>query len=474
MVGGRWVCAKPRYLCYLRHPTAMHSKTIARCAAWKTLAALETGDTLLSSALNNALRVAGVPPEMRPFTRELVSGTLRHLALIDWTLSPLLKTSIEKLDAPVRAVLRLATYERAWLSTPGPVIANEYAGLMRQARLSSATGFVNAVSRRLSPRPRQVPTDWPAAEGIALEFSHPLWLVERWLEQFGQEECTALCRANNQIAPLNLRVNPLLTSREDVLASLQKQGLKARPGALSPDAITVEEAGAPDSWPEWKSGQIFAQDEAAQLVSLLAAPSPGSLIVDCAAAPGGKTTHLAQLMKDEGLIIACDAAPGRVKLVAENARRLHLTSIAARAGDLRALSAALPQADLVLLDAPCLGTGTLRRRPDAKQRKTLEQLQELVELQAQLMAVAASLVKPGGVLVYSTCSLEPEENEGQVRNFLGLNPQWSIATDRGLLPPETVTTIRTSGGFWQTLPHRDGCDGMFAAKLVKTTEAIKS
>jgi 16S rRNA (cytosine967-C5)-methyltransferase len=445
----------------------MHPKTIARRAALLALQNLENEDAPLAAALGTALRTAGVPGEMRAFARELTSGVLRHRAWLDWTLEPLLKTPLEKLDVPVRVALRLAAYERAWLETPASAVANEYAGLMKQARLSSATGFVNAVARRLPSQPRELPAGWPLAQRIAVEFSHPQWLVERWLARWGELSCAQLCHANNQIAPLNLRVNTLQSGREEVLEKLLARDLKVRRGTLSPDAIRVEEGGAPDNWPEWKSGDLIAQDEAAQLVGLLAAPVPGSLVIDCAAAPGGKTTHLAQLMDDKGLVIACDAAPGRVKLVEENARRLHLDSIAARAGDLRALAAALPKADLVLLDAPCLGTGTLRRRPDAKHRKTAEQLEQLAQLQSQLLGVAATLVKPGGALIYSTCSLEREENEEQVRKFLEENAGWRVADDYGALPPETISAVGTPDGFLQTLPHIHDCDGMFAAKLVR-------
>ena len=445
----------------------MHPKTIARHAAMQALSAMERDGAMLSGALGAALRLVAVPDSTRAFTRELVSGSLRHLSWIDWTLEPLLKTSLDKLDSSVRAALRLATYERAWLHTPASAVANEYAGLMRVARLKSATGFVNAVARRLPAEPRALPGDWPATRKISIEFSHPQWLVERWLARFGPEECAALCCANNQIAPLCLRVNTRRAAREEVFEKLRARELKARLGDLSPESILIEAAGAPDEWPEWKAGHIIAQDEAAQLVSLLAAPKSGSVVIDCAAAPGGKTTHLAQIMGDEGLIIACDAAPGRVKLVVDNARRLGLACIAAKAGDLRALGAALPSADCVLLDAPCSGTGTLRRRPDAKNRKTPRQLEELVVLQRELLAAAAILVKPGGALIYSTCSLEPEENEGQIQEFLRHNADWKIADDFSLLTAETIARVATSAGFIQTFPHRHDCDGMFAAKLIR-------
>lgn len=433
-------------------------KTAARRAALQALVAVEHADVVLSAALAEQ----DLSPEARPFAHEIAVGTLRHRARLDYTISPLLRKSLDKLDPPVRAALRLATYERALLQVPAPVIGDEYAGLMRGARLSSAVAFVNAVCRRLPAALRASPDAERDPVGyLAVEYSHPTWLVERWLQRLGFAECQALCAANNQIAPLALRVNTLRATREEVLAQLTARGLQARSSNLAPDAILVEQAGAPTAWPEWTAGLIIAQDEAAQLVSRLAAPQPSDTIIDAAAAPGGKTTHLAQLMRDAGQIIACDSAPGRLKLIAANAQRLGLHSIALRAEDFRHLAANLPPADLVLLDAPCLGTGTLRRRPDAKWRKTPEQLKELVVLQRELLVAAASVVRPGGALVYATCSLEPEENAAQAHWWLTQHPDWQIEAPTAGLWRE----LATEAGFLQTQPHRNGCDGMFAVKL---------
>jgi len=425
----------------------LHPKTAARRVALKILVALETSDIVFPQALNTFMPAC--PLETRPLARELASGVLRHRARMDWTLAPLVKKPLEKLDAPVRAALRLATYERTILKTFASVVGNEYAGLMKTERLLSATGFVNAIARRLPDEPRQSPEAQSDPVGhLQREYSHPRWLVERWLARFGFEECAALLQSNNCVAPLALRVNTLRASREEILDSFLSRGVQAVKGVLSPDAILVEHAGDPTLWPEWSEGKIYIQDEAAQLVALFADPQPGQIILDCAAAPGGKSTHLAQLMKGEGKIIACDVSEGRLKLVRENATRLGIEIIAERAGDFRALAPSLPKADLVLLDAPCLGTGTLRRRPDAKWNKTPQQLNELVALQRELLEAAEKLVKPGGVLVYSTCSLESEENENQIAWWLERHPAWQVETR-------------------STLPHRDGCDGMFAARMQK-------
>ena len=422
----------------------------ARRIALRGLVQLESDDAPLSSLLENQNGDAA----SRSFARELATGTTRHRARIDWTIAPLLKKSLAKLDAPVRNALRLAAYERIVLGTPHAVVADQYAELMRGEKLKSAVAFVNAVARKLPENWRASPSiDKEAARHLSIETSHPLWLVERWIARIGFDKTRDLCLANNQIAPLSLRVNNLKTTRHRVLETLRSRGLEAREGELSPHAILVEGAGSPEIWPEWTRGEIIAQDEAAQLVAFVVAPQEHSFVVDMASAPGGKTTHLAQLMNDKGHIWARDRSEGRLKLVRQNAARLGLTCIATQAVDGldAAQNASDPtQGDALLLDAPCLGTGTLRRRPDAKWRKTPQMLAELVQLQRELLDVAALKVRVGGVLVYSTCSLEPEENEEQIHAFLLRHANWEI-DDAQEVRPE-ILKLRGDDRFWRTRP----------------------
>lgn len=441
----------------------MHPKTRARRGALAALVAVDSRDAIL----NVALDTQELPQEAIPFAREIATGVLRHRALIDYTLEPLLKKPLKTLDPPVRAALRLATYESAFLQTRVSAVADEYAEATRAAKLVSAVAFVNAVARRLPPEPRQAEATLPQARQLAIQYSHPEWLVKRWLARFGFEECARLLQANNERAPLSLRVNTRRVTREQVKGALSERGLAVRDGQWSRDALLVENAGSPLGWPEWTAGQVIAQDEAAQLVVQYAAVRPGWFVLDAAAAPGGKTTYLAQLMGSEGKVLACDLAPGRLKLVRDNAERLGLSGVETRAGDLRELAknrdGEIPDADLLLLDAPCLGTGTLRRRPDAKWKKTPEHLTELGTLQTELLDAAATMVKKGGVFVYSTCSLEPEENAEQALSFVQRHPNFRIdvendlsAESRGLLD---------ENGFLHTMPHRHGCDGTFAARF---------
>lgn len=426
----------------------IHPKTLARRAALRALVASER-------EIRTADDFGMLESAVRPFAREIYSGSLRWRARLDWTLAPLLQKPIAKLDAPVRAALRMAQYEKIALQTPDRALANEYAGLMKGEKLNSATGFINAVARRL-------PFEWRESSELSINFSHPKWLTHRWMERFGAEETEALLHANNQIALPCLRVNTLKTTREEMLSQISG----ATAGKLSRDAIVMEK-GDVTGLAQWQRGEMIAQDEAAQLVSLLAAPQKGDFVIDAASAPGGKTTHLAQIMDNEGRILALDSAAPRLQMVRDNAARLGISCIETRAGDFRALATELARqaalADLVLLDAPCLGTGTLRRRPDAKWRKTEGQLEQLIQLQRELLDAAAPLVKRGGALVYSTCSLEREENEGQIEAFLARFSDFTIEKATDFLAPAA-----TGAGFLNTFPHRHGSDGMFAAKLRRT------
>ena len=496
------------------------ARTQARQVALRALSQSETSDTPLSALLDGQ-KTEGAT---RSFARELATGTTRQRARLDWTIEPLLKKPLSSLDAPVRNALRLAAYERLVLDTPHAVVADEYAGLMRGEKLKSAVAFVNAVARRLPEQWRASPdAKREPARHLSVEFSHPQWLVERWLARLGFDGCRALCRANNEIVPLCLRVNTRRTSRQRVLESLRARGLAAFEGELSPDAIVIEGTpGSPETWPEWARGEIIAQDEAAQLVAFVVAPREDDFVIDAASAPGGKTTHMAQLMNDKGRVLACDKSEGRLKLVRQNAARLGLSCIETQTADLlqwresepqlnksQSPESDLPEADLhdlqahnpsvdeanlresstrlscdaLLLDAPCSGTGTLRRRPDAKWRKSAAGLQELVALQRELLDAAAQLVCVGGVLVYSTCSLEAEENEEQALSFLARHPNWQLDVEHlnfQNIHPQ-IGRLRHDDGFWRTSPadvieysnqaesaSHSRPDGMFAARFRRT------
>ncbi len=392
-------------------------------------------------------------PAIRPFAREVSSGVWRWRSKLDWTLAPLLSRPLDKLDAPARAALRALAFERLELGTAPHALGSDYAELMRAFKIGSAAGFVNALARNLPAQWRALPKQ--LAFRLSVEFAHPLWLVERYLERMGEPETRALLEANQGRAPFDIRANESVVGRNELVARLRSASIEADPTPHSPVGVRLRGVSSPESLPGWNEGWFFVQDEAAQLVVALAPWPKRGLIIDCASAPGGKATHLAQ-RNPHARVLACDVSGKRLELVRQNAARLRLLNIETRQGGWLELAPHLEaKGDLVLLDAPCLGTGTFRRRPDAKWRKTPEQLRELAALQRELLDAAARATKPGGALVYSTCSLEREENDEQALAFEARTSGF----ERVFLGEAPLL----SDGFLHASPHRTGSDGAFAA-----------
>lgn len=409
----------------------------ARLLAVKVLLKIETRDLPLGVALED------VPVTQRGSVRNLVSGVLRHRTLCETAVAPLLKKSFAKLDVEIANIFRLAAYEKYFCDVPLYALTNEYTGIVRKLKLSSASGLVNAVLRRLPDHLPEIKRD-KFSEYLEKKYSHPRWMIKRWIAQFGEDGCEKLCAANNEEAPLCLRVNSKLTTRAKVLLALAERGIDAKAGSWTPDSVIVENAVSFTDWPEWQRGELIVQDEAAQIGSIIANPQKDWTIYDLCAAPGGKTTHLAQLMEG-GNVMAFDLTEKRAQLVRDNCARLKFPNVKVQAGDFRQFN--LSPADLVLLDAPCSGTGTLRRHPDIKWSKSPQQISQLATLQKELLVDAAKLVRPGGFLVYSTCSIEREENQEQVNSFLQQNQDWR-ACER-----------------WESFPGGQGADGAFAIKM---------
>ncbi|MEO6908708.1 MAG: 16S rRNA (cytosine(967)-C(5))-methyltransferase RsmB [Abditibacteriaceae bacterium] len=408
-----------------------------RLNAVKILIKIETRDVPFGVALED------VPIAQRGAVRNLAAGVLRHRTLCETAIARLLKKSFSKLDVEVANIFRLAAYEKYFCDVPLYALTNEFTGITRNLKLSSASGLVNAVLRRLPDHLPEIKRD-KFVEYLEKKYSHPRWMIKRWITQFGEDGCEKLCDANNKEAPLCLRVNSQLTTRAKVLLALAERDLIASAGSWTPDSIIVENVVSFTDWPEWQRGELIVQDEAAQMVSILANPQKDWTVYDLCAAPGGKTTHLAQLMED-GNLQAFDLTERRAQLVRNNCARLKLSNVQVRTGDFRQFD--LLPADLVLLDAPCSGTGTLRRHPDIKWSKTPEQITQLVELQKELLNHAAKMVRSGGFLVYSTCSVECEENQEQANHFLQEHSDWR-ACER-----------------WESFPGEQGADGAFAIKM---------
>lgn len=402
-------------------------------------------------------RIAPLDARDRRWTRELVYGMLRHRGWIDATLSDRVRGGLVRLDPDVIDLLRLGVYQ---LTNMGSVPA--YAAIAQTVELAKrrhglgASKLVNAVLRR-TDRERDelngsVPSD--AGEALALKYSHPRWLIARWIARWGEQDTERLLALNNAEAPIVIR--PYGIVREQLEAMLEEAGVHVaeapyvRESIAISGGITFTELGA------FKKGLFFVQDPAATLVTEYAAIPSATIVSDLCAAPGGKSLELS---KTAGTVIASDKSFGRLQRLLANVRRLETTNLYPFVGDAR--NPAISPVDAVLIDVPCTGTGTFRRHPDARWRLKVSDVAVMSALQKTILRAAAKVVKPDGLLIYSTCSLEPEENDAQVDSFLSENLNWILEP-----PPEgSVAPELLDGGRLRVLPQRHGTDGAFAARL---------
>ncbi|MFB9279861.1 16S rRNA (cytosine(967)-C(5))-methyltransferase RsmB [Cohnella cellulosilytica] len=449
----------------------------AREVAMSVLHNVETRGAYSGLELNQTLQAAGLSRPDAALATELAYGTIQRLNTIDYALQSRVKGWPNKIEPWVRALLRMSYYQLRWLTrVPAHAVVDEAVTIAKKRGHAGIGGLVNGVLRAVlregfaAPLPR----DLPAAKRISLEHSHPLWLVERWIAEFGEAAAERMCAANNEPPHLSARINPLRTTRERLLAEMADAGFEAVPSPLTREGIVAIRAGNLVHTDWYKQGFLTIQDESSMLVASVADPRPGMKVLDCCAAPGGKTTHLVEKMRDEGSVTANDVHPHKEALIRQQAERLGLESVRTTTGDALELAGKLdPESfDVVLLDAPCSGLGVIRRKPEIKWNKSAADIAALSELQSRLLERVQSLVKPGGTLVYSTCTIAAEENEETVRGFLRRHPEFAL--DPGGWPEETLEPIRAKGllaepfaGMLQLLPDAFGSDGFFIARLRK-------
>lgn len=419
--------------------------------------------------LDHSLRRSSFSPRDRALLTQLVYGTLRWRGRIDWHLSQFLHRSLSSMNAYLRNLLRLTLYQLLFLNkVPDYAAVNEGVELAKRYGGTRVGGLVNGVVRRILRERDKVCMPDPLKDTVgylSTYWSHPDWLVRRWIDYFGREDTESLLEANNQESPLTLRANGLKGNREALLETWRGMGLDAAPTPWSPQGIRVKAASAVDQLPGFQEGLFQVQGEASQLIGFLLDPRAGERILDACAAPGGKTTHLAELMEDKGELIATDISARGLEKLKQNVQRLGLISVRPFLVDItKGLTGplALPY-DRILVDAPCSGLGTLRSHPEAKWHKGEGDIRRLSRLQERIVNQLSSHLKPGGILVYATCTLTREENEGVVEAFL--KRDFVLEDVRRYLPSEAQSLA--SGKYFLALPHRHNTDGFFAARMRK-------
>src|SRR5262245_33985140 len=447
--------------------------TQARLVAARVLERVERARAFADLTLQAAFSRSELGARDRAFATELVYGTLRWRGRLDHLLRQVLDRDLAALEPGVLTLLRLGAYQLLFCDgVPASAAVDQTVRSARALGAERATGLVNAVLRRLA---QQAPSlalpslaDDPASH-LEHALGLPGWIAARWLAALGPAEAAALAEASNAAPPVTVRANRARISRDALLARLRPRFPEARACAHAPDGIVLGHGGPPAADPDFVDGLFSVQDEASQLVVELLAPARGERILDACAAPGTKTTALAERVGSEGLVVALDRSPRRLALIGRATRRLGLDNVTALERDATQSLADLPGApfDRVLVDAPCTGLGALRRNADARWRVAPDDPARLAETQAALLASASACLRPGGTLVYSTCTLASEENDDVVAAFLARVPGFRRAAGASL--PERLRPLIDAEGALRTWPHRHGMDGFFAARLERAT-----
>ncbi|MEE8409131.1 MAG: 16S rRNA (cytosine(967)-C(5))-methyltransferase RsmB [Myxococcota bacterium] len=432
-------------------------------------------------ALDVALSRARLSSRDRALATELVYGTLRHQIFIDFVLGRLSNRPLRKTAVPVLAALRLGTYQLLETRVPRHAAVDETVALAR-SKTPHAAGFANALMRKVAtlldegrlPDPTELYDD--PLEALAVAGSHPLWILRELHARYGKKRVAAWVEANNQRPPISLRVNRLRARRDEIATMLTRDaGLTVETPSEFPDGLCVSPGGNVADWPGFNEGNYTVQDLAAQLVSCLAAPEPGAIVLDACAAPGGKAIHLAELMQDRGLVLAVDVHNAKTRLIDAAAKRLGLSSVKALAADASnpvALADLLadaghPAVSVAVVDAPCSGLGTLRRNPELRLHDQ-KSVARLCQLQDALLDSVATVVEPGGVLVYAVCTVTDAEGPQRLVRFLETHTDFEVeAPEEPLFAPfiETVDARGKAQPVVRTWTDRHGSDSFFVVKL---------
>ncbi|MCD6319307.1 MAG: 16S rRNA (cytosine(967)-C(5))-methyltransferase RsmB [Candidatus Desulfofervidaceae bacterium] len=438
--------------------------------AFKLIHAWEKGKGYPEALLQGTFaQYSSLTRQDKAFITELFYGTLRWLNQLDYIIDTFSQVKPQKIRPEVRSLLRLGVYQIYHLDRVPPAAAvYETVEIAKRLRLPAwIIKFINAILRTVSREREKIsfPQDDPVCY-IALKYAHPEWLVKCWLDEFGEEDTKAICEFNNTPPPVVIRTNTLKISRSALKKQLIEAGVEVYETTLSPEGLIVKKLPcALHDLPGFKTGLFLLQAEISQVISHLVAPKPGEFVLDGCAGVGGKTTHLAQLMQNRGQIFAVEPNSQRQKRLSAHLRRLDVHIVQIKPGHLQEVVSDFPHSyfDRILIDAPCSGLGVLRQHVDLKWKRKPVDIANLASIQIELLEAAAPYVKKDGVLVYVTCTLTREENQEIIRKFLQSFPQYKLESIAHLFPQYSL--FCTKDGFFQTLSHKHGREGFFAARL---------
>jgi 16S rRNA (cytosine967-C5)-methyltransferase len=436
-----------------------------RQLAIQIIKTIDEQNAYVDIAIDNALTRVSLPDSDRRLVHELVSGTIRQRKKLEWSIQRFFQGKLQKAPPIVRLALEISCYQLLFLSRlPHYAVINEGVEIVKKQAGQYWGNKVNAILRSIQREKDHlispdVAMNTPNA--IATHLSHPEWLITRWISRFGVAATHALCVANNQTPEVALRVDTCKTAVDDVLRILEQYGSVARRSAFLPEFIIVSHLTSEIRDGLLDKGLVSVQDESAGFASHLIDPQAGELIYDLCAAPGGKTTHIGEIGRDQAFVVAVDSHHNRLLRVRENKIRIGIDNIGLVQAD--AVYFQGKRADKILLDVPCSGLGVLAKRVDLRWRRTAEDITAIARIQTNILNHAATLAKPGGVIVYSTCTIEPEENENVIESFLVEHSEFRIENPSEWLPTSVVQNEK----YVATYPHIHNTDGAFAVRLRK-------
>ena len=436
----------------------------ARELALQTLTDILIDGAYSNHALSEQIEKNELTVQDKNFMTELVYGTLQHEQLLNFYVTPFFNG---KVKAWVRILIQMTLYQMLFLDS-----VPEHAAISEAVKIAKKRGgqfngkLVNAILREMTRTPLpSLDTIKDEAERLAVETSHPLWLIKLWSKQFGWEKTIQMARANNERVNVTIRVNGVRGTREELKQKLESEGITCEYGTLSQDALVILKGNVIKT-KAFEQGWFYVQDESSMLVARALKPKHHSKVLDTCSAPGGKTTHVAELMRQTGTVYAHDVYEHKIKLIEDNVKRLGLTNVVATLQDATTLNERYESDsfDAVLVDAPCSGLGILRRHPEVKITKQPSDLDEIMMIQKKILNTVAPLVKVGGTLVYSTCTVNRKENDKMVEQFLAQHPEYELDPTLVNRLPE-VLHEQTKNGMVQLFPGDYQTDGFFIACL---------
>lgn len=443
---------------------------IARKTALESLYDIDKNKAYIQNSLDKHIRRAHMDMRDKSLATEIVYGVTRWKLLLDNTIESYSKIKLNKLSTFIHNILRIGLYQLFFMDKiPDSASVNESVNLAKRYGHNSSSRFVNAVLRSAQREGlKQIDKETINTDKyLSITYSHPLWLVKRWTQRWGVEFTQSLLNANNMQKGVMVRINSSLVSRDELIEALGEKGISTEKGKYFDDSLLLKNPSGIGSIEEFKKGFFQVQDEAAMLAVKVLDPKPNEFILDMCAAPGGKTTHISHLMNGTGKVLASDIHENKLDLINENCMRLGIENVITRVHDASKVDYDNKlKADRVLIDAPCSGFGTIRHKPDIKWARTPEDILEISKIQYSILCASSQCVKPGGYLVYSTCTTEYEENEQVVFEFLKQYKDFKICDIKDNVPDELKGAI-SSDGFLSVYPHTNDIDAFFIAKLTR-------